>query len=386
MAVTATVPTTEQVLERLAELRPYTHPVVTCYLKLEPRDRSRNKYLTKLKNRVKAVEEVLPRLGFSREEQEAARRDLDRIVDFLRTPGNLPPARGVAVFASEGEGLFEVIGLPEVYRSRLAVDRNPLIRELAAIEEEFGRYYTVLLDRTSARFFEVTAHGAVELEGITSPATRGSKFHRDKESQTSEYSFNSRIREEKQRHFDQVARELFTLDRRSPAHGIVIAGSGPEPKGLEPFLHPYLAERVIGTAKLTAKAASPAQVHEATLDVRERAARERERRDVAEVMNAAGTGWGVNGVEPTLKALARGQVRVLLVQPDASGPGFRCGDTGRLSLTERGCRLEGDPIPVVDVIDEAMEDALRQGVDVNVVYDEESAASVDGLAALFRFR
>ena len=43
--------------------------------------------------------------------------------------------------------LFEVRPLPRVHRSRLVVDRTPLVRELAASEAEFGRIFTVTLDR-----------------------------------------------------------------------------------------------------------------------------------------------------------------------------------------------------------------------------------------------
>jgi peptide subunit release factor 1 (eRF1) len=91
-------------------------------------------------------------------------------------------------------------------------------------------------------------------------------------------------------------------------------------------------------------------------------------------------------MSPTLRALARGQVRSLLVNADASEPGFRCGDSGRLARTERECRGEGDPIPVLDIVDDAIEEALRQGVDVNVVYEPEARDAIDGLGALLRFR
>jgi peptide subunit release factor 1 (eRF1) len=53
---------------------------------------------------------------------------------------------------------------------------------------------------------------------------------------------------------------------------------------------------------------------------------------------------------------------------------------------ERDIRGEGEPVPVLDVVDEAIEDALRQHVDVNVVYDPEAREQIDGLAALLRFR
>ena len=38
---------------------------------------------------------------------------------------------------------------------------------------------------------------------------------------------------------------------------------------------------------------------------------------------------------------------------DAAEPGFRCGESGRLALTERECRGEGEPIAVLDVMDSA---------------------------------
>ena len=83
----------------------------------------------------------------------------------------------------------------------------------------------------------------------------------------------------------------------------------------------------------------------ATLAVREEYERASERALVHEMLEGFGTGWGVNGLTPTLRALSRGQVRSLLVDADASEPGFRCGDSGRLALTERECRGEGEPDP-----------------------------------------
>jgi peptide subunit release factor 1 (eRF1) len=155
---------------------------------------------------------------------------------------------------------------------------------------------------------------------------------------------------------------------------------------VEPFLHSYLVERLIGTARLTPKDATLASVHATTLAVREAYERTAERTLVHEMLEGVGTGWGINGVTPTVRALSRGQVRSLLVHADASQPGFRCGKSGRLALTERECRGEGDPIPVLDVVDDAIEEALRQGVDVNVVYEPEARDAIDGLGALLRFR
>jgi peptide subunit release factor 1 (eRF1) len=43
-------------------------------------------------------------------------------------------------------------------------------------------------------------------------------------------------------------------------------------------------------------------------------------------------------------------------------------------------------VAVDDVIDEAIEDALRQGAHVDVVEDPEARGAVRGLAALLRFK
>src|SRR4051794_26711228 len=42
-----------RLLERLTRIQPDHYRVVSCYLKLEPRDRSRGKYFIKLKKRIK---------------------------------------------------------------------------------------------------------------------------------------------------------------------------------------------------------------------------------------------------------------------------------------------------------------------------------------------
>jgi peptide subunit release factor 1 (eRF1) len=375
-------------LDRLTRVQPGTHRIVTCYLKLEPRDRSRGKYLIKMKNRVKDAVHSLPRLGLEREAADAVRRDLDRIQQFLRTPSNLPHTQGLAVFACEGIELFQMVPLPVVHRSRLAVDGTPLVRELASVEDEFGRLLTVVLDRASARFFEVTAYETHELPGLRANSTRGKRFHGDQDGSGGwgEHAYNNRIRQEKQRHYEAIARELFAIDRRQPVHGIVLAGPGPEAGAVKPFLHAYLTERLMGTARLNPKDVTLAAVHETTLSVREQTERAAERALVHQMREGLGTGWAVNGLTPTLRALSRGQVRSLVVDADSSEPGFRCGDSGRLALTERECRGEGPPIPVLDVADDAIEEALRQGVDVNVVYEPEAREAIDGLGGLLRFR
>ncbi len=370
----------------LLRMKPGPHPVVTCYLKIESRDRARKKYLTKLRNRVKGIEPSLAASTWSKAHQEAARLDLARILDYLGDEKNLPDSPGIALFASAGHKLFEVHELPRVHRSRLVVDRTPLVRELAATEEEFGRLFTVTMDKTTALIWEVTAFAAKVVRKVASDVTPGVRFHAGPNAAHGEHTFHNRIANERKRHLETVARALFEVDRASPGHQIVLAGAGNDAQALEPFLHRYVADRLIGLARLAPKDATPGAVHQLTMEVREAHARASEGHHIEELAEGLGTGWAVNGVRETLKALANGQVRLLLVRGDASLEGFRSMATGRLSPLARDLRDDGEVIPSLDVLDDAIEEALRQRVALDVVYDPEASEAVDGLAGLLRFK
>lgn len=379
----------QKLLARLTRLRTEDHRIVSCYLKVEPRDRARGKYLIKLKNRIRQMQAGLADVELDRTVQAEVAADMQRILEALSDPKRLPATQGVAVFACGPLKLFELVALPTVHRSRLGVERSALVRELAAIEDEFGQLLTVVLDRTAARFFEVTAFGTTEIDGLrAAETTRGSKNHGSRQGPhgQGEHTYNSRIREEKQRHFAAIAQHLFELHRRRPVHGIVLAGTGREAGAVTAFLHPYLAERLMGVVSLNPKQVKPALVHEVTLATREEFERELERSIAHAMKDATGDGWAVDGLAETLEALGKGQVRTLLVDVDAQGTGYRSGKTGRLALSERELRADGEVRPVIDVVDEAIEEALRQRVEVQVVYDESARASIDGLAGLLRFR
>jgi peptide subunit release factor 1 (eRF1) len=107
---------------------------------------------------------------------------------------------------------------------------------------------------------------------------------------------------------------------------------------------------------------------------------------VSSLAESIGAGWAVEGPRETLHALALGQLRTLLVRADLEGGGYRCSSSGRLVLARANCRGEGEPTPVLDVVDEAVEEALGQGIEVIVVHDSAAAEAIDEMAGVLRFR
>jgi len=127
-------------------------------------------------------------------------------------------------------------------------------------------------------------------------------------------------------------------------------------------------------------------VHELTMDVREAHARASEMRHVDELVEGLGTGWAVQGIAATLRALSHGQVRTLLVDGERTQAGFRSLTSGRLAESAVALRGDGEVVPSLDIIDDAIEEALRQRVSLDVVYDETAREAIDGLSALLRFK
>ena len=343
----------------LAALAPGPHWVVSCYLKLEPRDKTRGKYLIKMKNRVRETVTALARRPLERSDREAIAADLGQVLAYFEEPGRLPSTRGIAIFASQGLRLFDALALPHVHRSRLGVERVPLVRELVALEEEFGTILVAVCDRTAARFFEVTAFDCVELTSLAGiDASRGGRFHAGASESAGEHHYHMRIRAEKQRLYAHVADRIFQIHSQRPLTGLVVAGVGVDAGAVVPHLHTYLHDLVLGVVKLNPKQATAAEVREATLALREERERAWERAHADAAKDGVGTGWAVNGIDATLKALARGQLRTLLADGQNDDPR----------------------------IDDAVEEALRQRAQVDVLYDYKARRVVNGLAALLRFR
>lgn len=352
-------------LARLNAVAAGAGPVVSCYLKLEPRDKTRGKYLIKMKNRIKETVAGAARRSLDRDAREAVAADLGSIQRYLEDPGRLPQSRGVALFACGRAGLFEAVPMPQVYRSRLVVADSAATRELNSLEQEFGTILVAACDRTGARFFDVSAFGIVERPSVTSPASRGGRFHGEHQQMrggttgsVGEHAFHARIREEKHRHYARVAEEIFRIHAQQPLAGLVVAGIGVDAAALVPHLHTYLHDLLFGVVRLNPKTATPTEVREAVLALREERERAWERAHAEAVRDGLATSWAVNGIEATEKALGRGQVRLLLA--DGHGEDTR--------------------------IDDAVEEALAQRAQVDVVYDERARRGVEGLAALLRFR
>jgi peptide subunit release factor 1 (eRF1) len=245
----------------------------------------------------------------------------------------------------------------------------------------------VVLDRRRARFFEVSNGGAVELPGLRSPATEGGRYHSDRADSPGrgERAYHNRVAEEERRHYESIAGRLTTLTGERPGEQVFVAGPGPASTSFQRALPMDLARLVIGAARLNPARVTPAEVAAAARAAAAHGARDTQQAMIAAIEEGVGTGRATNGARETLRALAKREVRTLVVREDVRASGFRCSESQRLVLSAADCQAEGEPQPVKDVIAAAMQEATAQGATIVVLRYPEIARRIEGLAALLRF-
>ncbi|NPB06539.1 MAG: peptide chain release factor 1 [Aquificae bacterium] len=402
----------KETLERLASFEPGKYPVSTLYLRLLPQDREGNKYLRVFKDLVKKREKDLEVLGLDEEAKASFKGDVKAFLDFLSQPSNLRACRGVALFSCSRMGMFEAVKLPYTYRNRLMVAPDPLVREIAAIDEELGKVAVLLVDRKHVRYFVLDVGGIEEkLDFIEPLTTRAHRFHSGgsllKGAEGSfqyrmpsrvaapnavqhgvgEWRFHTRLKEEWHRILKLASDALFEEWKRIKFDKLVIGGFLEEGlKEIERFLHPYLLERLVGYLELTPEEATPQLVWEKTLDLLWEKDREQEKELIKELDELIGRGLAVRGTSRVLEMLAIGNVRTLLIAEDFQRPGYLC-PKSHLAFLKPECPLPDEkPLPISDVGDEALEEALDQRATVEVIIDRELQKKVDGMSAFLRFR
>ena len=398
-------------LEKLANFRPEGALVTSLYLHLRPEERQDNKYLRIYKDMVKEKKAELGRRELSKEALESLERDFEVIGEFLSEPKNLEGCRGIAVFSCSKEGLFEVVKLPYVYRSRLMVAPDPLIREIAAIDEEFGRVGVLLVDRKHIRYFLMDIETITESVDFLEPlATRAHRFHSGGSAlkgaegtfqlkmpsrgaapnmvqhSYGEWRFHMRIQEEWHRVLKLAADAAFEDWKANKFDKLVVGGFIEEGlREIENHLHAYLKERLVGYIEVNPAEAKPHEVRDKVLNLLWEKDREQERELISELDELIGKGLAVNGTSRVLEMLSIGNVRTVLIPEDFEKPGYLCPET-HLVFLKPECPLEGEePLEVEDIVDEVIEEALEQKASVEVIVDKELQKKVDGLAAFLRF-
>jgi peptide chain release factor subunit 1 len=274
-----------------------------------------------------------------------------------------PSARGLVMFFDGLDGFSwrQEIGVP--IHSQARWNHELYLQPLANILDQFERYGVVLVDGDRMRLFSIFLG---EIEEI-SPEGLAPNIH-------------SR----------RVVKEVDRLIQSKQVRHLVLAGTPEVISELRSRLPKRLTSFIIGAVNIAIDATAQ-EVLSATRSIEEEYERSTEAQTVKEVLRGVDRNEKtVAGLGRTLKAVNSDRVWELIYSEGLSSPGFECVKCAALFSTKRRtCSYCGGAIhPVGDVVERAVDHALRKGAKIEVVTGDPCASlnTVGGIGAFLKAR
>uniref|UniRef100_UPI0025E79741 baeRF10 domain-containing protein n=1 Tax=Nocardioides sp. TaxID=35761 RepID=UPI0025E79741 len=251
-----------------------------------------------------------------------------------------------------GRDFYEELELPRSVRDRIVVDATPWVRPMLAVLDEYHRACVLVVDKESARTWELFADELEETSTLFGTALRKPQYAGWHGLQ--EYHVRNKAEELARRHFRRVATVLDDFFREGRFELLVVGGHDVEVSTFVEFLPRRLREAVAGTFSIDPGTATTGDIRASAGAIVERYEREEERREVADAyQKQAAGGNAVVGLERCLWAGSVAAVQRLLVHEGATAPGVVCDESGWLAESGDTCPICGRPTRRTDdVVDE----------------------------------
>jgi peptide chain release factor subunit 1 len=331
-------------------------PVVSVYLGLHPDRRDRRSLPTRASSLLHEIRPMAKDHSLDREVRLSVRGDVARMEAELGHERQRPGA--VAAFSCSGRGFWGEIELPRPVHDRIVVDATPWVRPMMAVLDENHRTCVLVVDRESARTWELYQREITETSEVLDAALRKPQYAGWYGLE--EHRVRNKAGELAKKHYRRVATVLDDLHRAGRFHLLAVGGHGFEVPVFMDFLPQRLRRAVAGTFAVDPRTATVGDVRASAEAIVERYEREEERGWVAEVYDRQASGGNaVVGLGPCLWAGSVAAIDRLLVQEGASAPGVVCEDSGWLAEDGNTCLLCRRPTRrTSDVIDELAQSVI----------------------------
>lgn len=367
---------TEAAIRELAGIRGQDAPITSCYLDVDGRRLVRHQDVEH------ELDGVLRDARHRANGHQSVHDDLHRIEAFVKGGLDRSSTRGLAIFACSAHDLWQVVELPKPVRSCLVINHAPAVGQLESMVQEHEPIGVLLADKQRAQLYVFELGQLVDRTELLDELPRAYDTRGDRERGTPD----PHRQELAHQHLRHAAQAAFDLWKSSGFHHLAIGASDAIVGELERDLHPYLQERLCGRVSVSVGAAvgdvlAAAEALEAEVE------RAREASLVAKLREAAATGrQGVAGLADTLAALAQHRVERLVVSKGFAQQGWRSVETGTLAIVGPQHPDTGEAMERVDdVVEEAIEEALTQGVPVTICVSDADLDVLGRIGALLRY-
>ena len=313
--------------------------------------------------------------------------------DLERMAGMVDPAHGnggkaKAIFACGDQGFWREFDIPaQLVQPKIALSQRFHLKPLAAVLDGEERACILLADRTKARVFEMVDDSITEKEDFVNELTRRGKS--DGFGGYDAGHAERKVSNEAAQHFKIVAEHIEQYFEHGGWKRLLIGCRDDVWSEIEPHLQSQARQHLVGHFRIDPKLATPEQVKQmAREQLAEYHNRERQSLIQEVIGEAHSNGRGAIGLRRVLRSLETGEVLTLLIGANFQAPGVKCYHCGHMDLhSAPECAMCGQPnTELEDIGDAIVGHAIRTGVELVYVPDDEEFDRIGRIAALLRFR
>ena len=350
-----------------------------------PQDKSHRGEAILVKDLVREALRMAERQG----KNGATRPDLERIQGLVEhLHGN--NGRAKAVFACGAKNLWREFDVPaRLAKTELHLNRHFHLRPLSAIADVLPRVGIALADRTKARILELWMDNINELDKIAWELPRRGKS--DGFAGFDAGHAERKLDNEAMHNFKELGDRLKDTQEARGWEKILIGCRDETWHEIEPQLHNYTRQKLIGQFSVDPAAASMEQVREQVermISERRLARVEGLIREV--VGESKRDARGALGLKHVINSLEKGEVQTLLIGRDFKAQVAECRNCGHMDVRMvKNCAVCGaETVEVEDVSDALLGAAVRNGIEIVHVQSDTNPDFMvkGGIGALLRFR
>lgn len=317
----------------------------------------------------------------------STRSDLERIGNTV-DPLHGHSGKAKAIFACGLSGFWREFDVPaEGLSPKIAVSHRFHLKPLAAVLDSDKRACIVLADRTMARIFSLINEDIAEKQDFVNELTR-----RGKSDGYGGYDAGHAERKqmnEAAQHFKAVADYIEQFFERGDCERLLIGCRDDVWPEIESQLQAKSRQHLVGHFRVDPKVATPDEVKQTAREQLTDYENNRKQEMIREVVGEAHrNGRGAVGLRRVLRSLEQGEVQTLLLGATFHAPGVKCYNCGHMEMhVTPTCAICGkENTELEDIGDAIVGHALRTGIEVVYIPDDEEFDRIGRIAALLRFR
>jgi peptide chain release factor subunit 1 len=347
---------TAETVNRILEFHGNGLPVVSLYGRIDPGASPREVH-TRMMSLLDQVRPLAKDQTLEHQSRLSVRADIERIKEAVDS--NRWPPGAVAIFSCSGRDLYEEVSLPRRVREQVIVDATPFARPMLAVLSEYHRACVLVINKASARVWEIDQDEMREVTKFKDPVLRKPDYAAN----LAEDRVRNKEEELVKKHYRRAVKVLEDLQETDAYDIVIIGGHEHEVPEFIQILPNDLRNRVAGTFGVDPTTAPLAEIRSSASSILERYEREEELRLVSEVFEKAAMGQpAALGLESCLQAAPVAAIKTLLVLQGAIAPGVVCDESRWLAASGDVCPVCGNPTRrTPDVIDELVAVVIDEG-------------------------